>query len=194
MSFTAKKPHRRSLRPMQSVMAMEASQVWYKVAGASGIAAVALGAYGAHMFKPDNEAYKEVWKTANLYHLVHSGALLATPLVKRPHVVWKTANLYHLLHSGAMFATPLVKRPHVLSGPKRVSPRYNESIPCEGCDGRGWLVCNFCKGQCVNVQVRSNKFYRRCPECKAVGRVLCGECRMFKCVTFDDSATVTEDA
>eukprot|EP00271_Cylindrocystis_brebissonii_P005642 TRINITY_DN177_c0_g2_i2.p1 TRINITY_DN177_c0_g2~~TRINITY_DN177_c0_g2_i2.p1 ORF type:complete len:168 (-),score=4.73 TRINITY_DN177_c0_g2_i2:361-864(-) len=167
MSFTAKKPHRRSLRPMQSVMAMEASQVWYKVAGASGIAAVALGAYGAHMFKPDNEAYKEVWKTANLYHL---------------------------LHSGAMFATPLVKRPHVLSGPKRVSPRYNESIPCEGCDGRGWLVCNFCKGQCVNVQVRSNKFYRRCPECKAVGRVLCGECRMFKCVTFDDSATVTEDA
>lgn len=64
--------------------------------------------------------------------------------------------------------------------------RYEESIPCEGCKGRGWLVCDFCNGQCVNVQVRSNKFYRRCPSCKAVGMLVCEQCRVFKCLTFAD--------
>eukprot|EP00897_Mesotaenium_endlicherianum_P007195 jgi/Mesen1/6503/ME000332S05515 len=43
------------------------------------------------------------------------------------------------------------------------------ATPCDECDSRGWVLCSFCEGQKVNVQVRerSNKFYRRCPECKA---------------------------
>eukprot|EP00252_Welwitschia_mirabilis_P012527 TRINITY_DN27634_c0_g3_i2.p1 TRINITY_DN27634_c0_g3~~TRINITY_DN27634_c0_g3_i2.p1 ORF type:complete len:112 (+),score=10.28 TRINITY_DN27634_c0_g3_i2:216-551(+) len=60
--------------------------VWHKVAGVSGIAALCLGTYGAHVFKPSNPTYKEVWQTASLYHLVHTAALLAAPATKHPHV------------------------------------------------------------------------------------------------------------
>ena len=34
--------------------------VWHKVAGVSGAAAVALGAYGAHQFKPEDPYFAEV--------------------------------------------------------------------------------------------------------------------------------------
>eukprot|EP00270_Netrium_digitus_P002849 TRINITY_DN13222_c0_g1_i3.p1 TRINITY_DN13222_c0_g1~~TRINITY_DN13222_c0_g1_i3.p1 ORF type:complete len:205 (-),score=60.76 TRINITY_DN13222_c0_g1_i3:193-735(-) len=59
---------------------------------------------------------------------------------------------------------------------------------CSECGGSGWLICDFCNGQKVNVQIRANKFYRRCPTCRAVGVLLCGTCRVFKCVTFPDAS------
>ncbi|XP_078430131.1 uncharacterized protein LOC144702115 [Wolffia australiana] len=61
-------------------------RIWHRVAGLSGAAALGLGTYGAHVFKPENPAYKEVWNTASLYHLVHTAALLGAPLTKRPHI------------------------------------------------------------------------------------------------------------
>ncbi|KAB5527713.1 hypothetical protein DKX38_021560 [Salix brachista] len=61
--------------------------MWHKIAAVSGVAAVGLGSYGAHVFKPQNPTYKEVWQTASLYHLVHSAALLAAPMTKRPQIV-----------------------------------------------------------------------------------------------------------
>ncbi|KAF8709783.1 hypothetical protein HU200_029492 [Digitaria exilis] len=60
--------------------------LWHKVAAVSGVAALGLGTYGAHMFRPKNPAYKEVWHTASLYHLVHTAALLGAPITKRPNV------------------------------------------------------------------------------------------------------------
>ncbi|TKV91325.2 hypothetical protein SEVIR_9G088900v4 [Setaria viridis] len=39
------------------------------------------------MFRPKNPAYKEVWHTASLYHLVHTAALLGAPITKRPNIV-----------------------------------------------------------------------------------------------------------
>ncbi|KAJ6723814.1 TRANSMEMBRANE PROTEIN 256 [Salix koriyanagi] len=60
--------------------------MWHKIAAVSGVAAVALGSYGAHAFKPQNPTYKQVWHTASLYHLVHTAALLAAPITKRPHI------------------------------------------------------------------------------------------------------------
>lgn len=57
---------------------------------------------------------------------------------------------------------------------------------CEPCVGRGWLLCNFCDGQKTNVKAANNRIYRRCPNCKAVGYVLCSECKVFKCVTYPD--------
>ncbi|GMN27684.1 hypothetical protein TIFTF001_001772 [Ficus carica] len=59
---------------------------WRKVAAISGVAAVGLGAYGTHLFKPQNPVYKEVWQTASVYHLAHTVALLGAPLTKRPHI------------------------------------------------------------------------------------------------------------
>ncbi|KAH8966039.1 hypothetical protein BDL97_03G002800 [Sphagnum fallax] len=60
------------------------------------------------------------------------------------------------------------------------------NIPCDSCKGRGWLLCDFCNGQKTNVQVRANRFYRRCPTCRAVGVLVCPQCKVFKCVTFAD--------
>ncbi|KAI5403456.1 hypothetical protein KIW84_050868, partial [Lathyrus oleraceus] len=60
------------------------------------------------------------------------------------------------------------------------------TIMCEACNGKGWLVCDFCEGQKINVKAQNNRIYRRCPSCKAVGCVLCSKCKVFKCVTFPD--------
>jgi uncharacterized membrane protein YgdD (TMEM256/DUF423 family) len=65
---------------------MDSVLVWHKVAAVSGIIAMLLGSYGSHMYQPIDTYYKEVWNTAALYHMVHSAALLAVPLAKRPHV------------------------------------------------------------------------------------------------------------
>jgi len=42
------------------------------------------------------------------------------------------------------------------------------NIMCEPCNGKGWLVCDFCEGQKTNVKAPNNRIYRRCPSCKAV--------------------------
>ncbi|KAI3986816.1 hypothetical protein MKX01_039790 [Papaver californicum] len=54
-------------------------RLWHKVASISGMAALGLGTYGAHGFKPKNP----VWQTASLYHLVHTafGGLLTTGIL-----------------------------------------------------------------------------------------------------------------
>ncbi|BAT06298.1 Os08g0520850 [Oryza sativa Japonica Group] len=43
-----------------------------------------------------------------------------------------------------------------------------EGVECEGCNGAGWLLCDFCKGKKNNVKSESSRIYRRCPTCKAV--------------------------
>jgi len=59
--------------------------LFVRIAGLSGVSAVALGAYGAHTFKAEEDAdRKKVYDTANFYHFLHTLALLAVPLTKRP--------------------------------------------------------------------------------------------------------------
>lgn len=55
-----------------------------RLAGLSGASAVALGAYGAHNFTAEKQEMKKVYDTANFYHFVHTMALLAVPLTRRP--------------------------------------------------------------------------------------------------------------
>ncbi|XP_011076216.1 uncharacterized protein LOC105160485 [Sesamum indicum] len=74
------------------------------------------------------------------------------------------------------------KPPHCIPVQQQVDP----GIMCECCSGRGWLLCEFCKGQKVNVKSESNRIYRRCPSCRAIGSVLCSKCKVYKCVTFPD--------
>lgn len=47
-----------------------------RLAGCSGALAVGLGAYGAHGLKNLAPTYADVYKTASLYHLLHSGVML----------------------------------------------------------------------------------------------------------------------
>ncbi|KAJ0697627.1 hypothetical protein HanLR1_Chr10g0371031 [Helianthus annuus] len=58
------------------------------------MAALGLGTYGAHGFKPTNPSYKEVWNTASLYHLVHTAALVGAPMAKNPNISIATSRLY----------------------------------------------------------------------------------------------------
>lgn len=60
---------------------------WFvRLAGISGASAVALGAYGAHVFyrRDYPEELKQVYETANRYHFLHTLALLGVPLCRRP--------------------------------------------------------------------------------------------------------------
>ncbi|XAR69617.1 hypothetical protein NMG60_11001276 [Bertholletia excelsa] len=68
--------------------------------------------------------------------------------------------------------------------PQQIQQEVEAAIMCEPCNGTGWLVCDFCQGQKVNVKALNNRIYRRCPSCKAVGCILCSKCKVFKCVTF----------
>ncbi|MBA0810741.1 hypothetical protein Gohar_002701 [Gossypium harknessii] len=61
-------------------------------------------------------------------------------------------------------------------------------IMCEPCNGKGWLLCDFCKGQKTNVTADNKRIYRRCPSCKAIGYLLCSKCKVFKCVTFPNGS------
>eukprot|EP00270_Netrium_digitus_P003537 TRINITY_DN1411_c0_g1_i1.p2 TRINITY_DN1411_c0_g1~~TRINITY_DN1411_c0_g1_i1.p2 ORF type:complete len:111 (-),score=22.49 TRINITY_DN1411_c0_g1_i1:211-543(-) len=62
------------------------SSLWLKVGGISGFLSVCLGAYGTHGFHPEDDSLKDAWKTANAFHLAHSAALLASPLMNRPNI------------------------------------------------------------------------------------------------------------
>nr|XP_034923592.1 uncharacterized protein LOC118055728 isoform X2 [Populus alba] len=40
-------------------------------------------------------------------------------------------------------------------------------IMCEPCNGKGWILCDFCKGLKTNVKADNKRLYRRCPSCRA---------------------------
>ncbi|ONK82031.1 uncharacterized protein A4U43_C01F35420 [Asparagus officinalis] len=62
-----------------------------------------------------------------------------------------------------------------------ISVGLDHGIMCEPCNGRGWLLCDFCEGQKTNVRSEaSNRIYRRCPNCKGVGYVLCSKCPVLR--------------
>ncbi|CAA2995231.1 transmembrane protein 256 homolog isoform X1 [Olea europaea var. sylvestris] len=79
------------------------SRIWHKVAAISGIAALGLGTYGAHAFKPKNPSYKEVWQTASLYHLVHTAALVAAPITSHPNIYGSLLTAGILAFSGTCY-------------------------------------------------------------------------------------------
>lgn len=53
------------------------ASVWHKLAAIGGATAVALGAYGAHGLRHLEPTYREVFETANKYHILHGGILMA---------------------------------------------------------------------------------------------------------------------
>ncbi|XP_028849535.1 transmembrane protein 256 [Denticeps clupeoides] len=67
---------------------MCASLAVQRLAGVSGALAVAAGAYGAHGFRrSDRDDYmKELYETANKYHIYHSLALLGAARCRKPAV------------------------------------------------------------------------------------------------------------
>ncbi|KAM2913857.1 hypothetical protein COP2_044459 [Malus domestica] len=50
----------------------------------------------------------------------------------------------------------------------RVFSKVDVAILYEDCNGRRWLLCDFCKGQKTNVKSETNRIYGRCPSCRTV--------------------------
>ncbi|XP_074839127.1 LOW QUALITY PROTEIN: transmembrane protein 256 [Carettochelys insculpta] len=97
--------------------------LWGRVGALSGAAAVGAAAYGAHGFRrSDRDDYqKELYETANRYHILHSLALLAAPHCRRPMLAGA------LLTSGmGLFCAPLYN--HAWSG----DPALNKAAPYGG--------------------------------------------------------------
>ena len=66
------------------------SKILLRVSAISGLTAVLLSAYGSHVFSKRYDTSKDMrdlYLTAQYYHLVHSVAMLSLPLVKRPKIV-----------------------------------------------------------------------------------------------------------
>ncbi|VVA14899.1 PREDICTED: LOC110116019 isoform [Prunus dulcis] len=97
---------------------------------------------------------------------------------------WKLSSL-RILPPLPSTTRRLVKPAHCVPiQQQRQEPEGDVAVLCEACNGRGWLLCDFCKGQKTNVKSETNRIYRRCPACRAIGQVLCSKCKVFKCVTF----------
>ncbi|XP_074898318.1 transmembrane protein 256 [Buteo buteo] len=100
-----------------------AARAWARVGALSGAAAMAAAAYGAHgLRRSDRDEYqKELYETANRFHLLHSLALLAVPHCRRPALAGS------LLCAGiGFFCLPLYY--HGLSG----DPAFNRAAPLGG--------------------------------------------------------------
>nr|CAD1828282.1 unnamed protein product [Ananas comosus var. bracteatus] len=92
--------------------------LWHKVAAVSGVAALGLGTYGAHVFRPKNASYKEVSQTASLYHLVHTAALVGAPFTKRPHIFGGLLTAGILAFSGTCYTVAYLEdRKYALPAP-----------------------------------------------------------------------------
>ncbi|XP_063178287.1 transmembrane protein 256 [Chroicocephalus ridibundus] len=96
---------------------------WGRVGALSGAAAMAAAAYGAHgLRRSDRDEYqKELYETANRFHLLNSLALLAAPHCRRPALAGS------LFCAGiGLFCLPLYY--HGLSG----DPGFNRTAPLGG--------------------------------------------------------------
>jgi uncharacterized membrane protein YgdD (TMEM256/DUF423 family) len=81
-----------------------------RLASIFGILAVALGAFGAHGLKDvlEQNHTQEIWKTASLYHLVHSAILvllaLSLPKARKSYAAFA---LGILIFSGSLYLLAL---------------------------------------------------------------------------------------
>ncbi|HUJ44569.1 MAG TPA: DUF423 domain-containing protein [Opitutaceae bacterium] len=104
---------------------MPQNRLWL-LAGLMGVAAVALGAFGAHALRESllQRQTANLWQTAVLYHLVHTVALLtltgwkADSAGRLPPVIAAAAGCWTggiLLFSGSLYAL-------ALGGPRLLGP------------------------------------------------------------------------
>ncbi|XP_022287828.1 transmembrane protein 256 homolog [Crassostrea virginica] len=98
------------------IMALSGSRFFVRLGGLSGAVAVSMAAYGAHAFKVDDEKgaqLKKTFETGNKMHLVHSVALVCSPLCGRPYLTGALFTIGTILFSGSCYV-------HALTGNTKV--------------------------------------------------------------------------
>ncbi|KAH7621952.1 putative Transmembrane protein 256-like [Nannochloris sp. 'desiccata'] len=83
--------------------------IWHILAGIGGASAVAMGAYGAHGFKPVDKYYDLVFERANKYHFMGSFVLALAPMMKRSSLVGGLAAAGIVGFSGSCYAVALTE-------------------------------------------------------------------------------------
>ena len=112
--------------------------MWLKIGAASGAAAVALGAIGAHAILKKDDYMKDTWKTANFYHFIHSVTIIYTARNIRVGLPRNLANgLFTagiILFSGSLYSIVLANE----------RQPFAKIAPFGGiCFIFGWLVMGF---------------------------------------------------
>ncbi|KAI0243291.1 hypothetical protein LSAT2_016541 [Lamellibrachia satsuma] len=94
---------------------VKSTEVITRIAGICGLIAVALGAYGFHVLddKSIPSERKVIFQTANQYHFIHTLALLAAPLTRRPMLVAALLCLGMLVFCGSSYITAITGNIHV---------------------------------------------------------------------------------
>lgn len=74
------------IQQVQMIGLPPSTRIFIRFAGISGAIAVALGAYGSHVFrhKDVDPKLKDTFEIANKYHFIHTLALLAVPFARKP--------------------------------------------------------------------------------------------------------------
>ncbi|KAL3848298.1 hypothetical protein ACJMK2_019166 [Sinanodonta woodiana] len=93
------------------------------LAGLSGATAVIMAAYGAHAFpsknsNEDTENLKKIFEVGNTMHLIHSAALLAVPLTKKPNLVGVLMGGGIIIFSGSCYYHALTGKTTI----RRITP------------------------------------------------------------------------
>jgi len=106
-----------SAKEVQTIIVKEVDRVtmtrsFVRISGLSGGLAVALAAYGSHGTFPD-EKTKKTFEIGNKMHMMHSIALLASPMANRPILVGSLFSMGMLLFSGSCYV-------HALTGNAKV--------------------------------------------------------------------------
>ena len=82
---------------------------WSLCAAVSGMCAIALGAYGAHLYSPDDADFLRVFHTANYYHLFHTLLLAFSPFTRRPNFIGVLCVFGILLFSGSCYVSAIME-------------------------------------------------------------------------------------
>ncbi|KAK7467765.1 hypothetical protein BaRGS_00037002 [Batillaria attramentaria] len=86
-----------------------------RIAGLSGALSIALAAYGSHGFNQSDAdpRLKNTYEIGNKMHMIHSVALLASPMARKPILVGTLMTVGMALFSGSCYY-------HALTGNQRV--------------------------------------------------------------------------
>ncbi|GFN98179.1 transmembrane protein [Plakobranchus ocellatus] len=108
------------VKEIQMIGTPPAARAFVRLAGLSGATAVALGAYGSHVFrhKDSDPQLKDVFDIANKYHFIHSLALLSVPLASRPMLTGSLMTAGLVLFCGSCYAHAFTANTSV----RRVTP------------------------------------------------------------------------
>ncbi|XP_060078618.1 transmembrane protein 256 homolog [Ylistrum balloti] len=90
----------------ESTMAL-AGRNFVRLAGLSGSMAVCMAAYGAHGMSQAEEKKKKIFDIASNFHLIHSVALLGTPLCSRPLLVGSLMTMGTVVFCGSCYVYSL---------------------------------------------------------------------------------------